>query len=135
MEHIPVYTYADGTIIPRLGQGTWYLGEKRSARREELAALRTGIECGLTLIDTAEMYGEGLSEKLVGEAIAPYAHHIHVFQWKDKQRFSLNDGIGEWRGYLEKFSTPRTLLLEFMPDNAISSLAAEAEALRAIVKK
>lgn len=69
------------------------------------------------------------------EAIAPYAHHIHVFQWKDKQRFSLNDGIGEWRGYLEKFSTPRTLLLEFMPDNAISSLAVEAEALRAIVKK
>ena len=46
MEHIPVYTYADGSAIPRLGQGTWYLGEKRSARREELAALRTGIECG-----------------------------------------------------------------------------------------
>lgn len=61
-----------GTPVPRLGQGTWYLGEGRSPRKQELAALRTGIEAGMTLIDTAEMYGEGRSEKLVGEAIAPY---------------------------------------------------------------
>lgn len=68
------------------------------------------------------------------EAIAPYTHHIHVFQWKESQRFSLNDGIEEWRRYLSKFSTPRTLLLEFMPDNEISSLATEAQALREIVR-
>ena len=61
-----------GTPVPRLGQGTWYLGEGRSPRKQELAALRAGIEAGMTLIDTAEMYGEGRSEKLVGEAIAPY---------------------------------------------------------------
>ena len=68
----PVLTCADGATMPRLGQGTWYLGEKPSAKQSELKALRTGIESGLTLIDTAEMYGEGLAETLVGEAIAPY---------------------------------------------------------------
>ena len=72
MSRVPVFQYPDTSTIPRLGQGTWYLGEKSSARKEELAALRTGIECGMTLIDTAEMYGEGLSEKLVGEAISHY---------------------------------------------------------------
>lgn len=61
-----------GTSVPRLGQGTWYLGEGRSPRKQELAALRAGMEAGMTLIDTAERYGEGRSEKLVGEAIAPY---------------------------------------------------------------
>ena len=72
MGNIPVLISADGAEIPRLGQGTWYLGEKRSAHQAELEALRAGIEHGLKLIDTAEMYGEGLAEKLVGEAIAPY---------------------------------------------------------------
>ena len=52
MKHLPVYTYVEETNMPRLGQGIWYLGEKRSARKEELTALRTGIERGLTLIDT-----------------------------------------------------------------------------------
>jgi diketogulonate reductase-like aldo/keto reductase len=59
-----------GEHIPALGQGTWNLGDDPSARAHEIAALRCGIELGLTLIDTAEMYGEGRSEQLVGEAIA-----------------------------------------------------------------
>ncbi|HET6492988.1 MAG TPA: aldo/keto reductase [Burkholderiales bacterium] len=52
-----------------LGQGTWYMGDHRSKRGEEIAALRLGIELGLNLIDTAEMYGSGRAESLVGEAI------------------------------------------------------------------
>ena len=67
------------------------------------------------------------------QAIAPYTRHIHVFQWKGEERFSLNDGIDEWRGYLDKFTSPRTLLLEFMPDNRIESLPTEADALRIII--
>jgi diketogulonate reductase-like aldo/keto reductase len=59
----------DGTTIPVLGQGTWYMGGDIKNREEELHALRMGIELGMTLIDTAEMYGEGEAEKLVGEAI------------------------------------------------------------------
>ena len=73
-------------------------------------------------------------ENLVyAEALAPLSYHIHVFQWKDRLRFPLADGIAEWQGYLEKFPTPRTLLLEFMPDDLITTLPAEAEALRAII--
>ena len=65
-------TLPDGTQVPALGQGTWYLGEQPAVRARELAALRTGIEHGMTLLDTAEMYGGGRSEELVGEAIRPY---------------------------------------------------------------
>ena len=65
-------TLKNGTSVPRLGLGTWYLGEKLSAREEEIRALQTGIENGMTLIDTAEMYGRGLSEQLVGQAIRDY---------------------------------------------------------------
>jgi diketogulonate reductase-like aldo/keto reductase len=61
---------ADGTEIPALGQGTWKMAERPARRAAELAALRLGLECGLTLIDTAEMYADGGAETLVGEAIA-----------------------------------------------------------------
>ena len=66
-------------------------------------------------------------------AIAPYTHHVHVFQWKGKETFSLNEGIAEWRGYLGKLPAPRTLLLEFMPDGQLTSLSTEADALRNII--
>ena len=59
----------DGTTVPALGQGTWMMAEDRRVRSEEIAALRGGIDLGLTLIDTAEMYADGESERLVGEAI------------------------------------------------------------------
>ena len=59
----------DGSHVPSLGQGTWRMGEDRSRRRAEIDSLRAGIELGMTLIDTAEMYADGESESLVGEAI------------------------------------------------------------------
>jgi diketogulonate reductase-like aldo/keto reductase len=59
-----------GSEMPVLGQGTWNMGEDPAARRDEVAALRLGLELGMTLIDTAEMYGEGGAEEVVGEAIA-----------------------------------------------------------------
>lgn len=52
-------TLNDGTQVPSLGMGTWYLGEGRRSAAEEERALRAGIEAGITLIDTAEMYGDG----------------------------------------------------------------------------
>ena len=60
----------DGTEVPALGQGTWHMGERRADRRAEAAALRLGLDLGMTLIDTAEMYGEGGAEEVVAEAIA-----------------------------------------------------------------
>jgi diketogulonate reductase-like aldo/keto reductase len=59
-----------GSEMPVLGQGTWNMGEDPDARRDEVAALRLGLDLGMTLIDTAEMYGEGGAEEVVGEAIA-----------------------------------------------------------------
>ena len=59
-----------GEAVPVLGQGTWYLGEGRRPRAVEVAALRLGLDLGMSLIDTAEMYGDGAAERLVGEAIA-----------------------------------------------------------------
>ncbi len=58
----------DGTEVPALGQGTWHMGERGSAARAEAAAVRLGIELGMTLIDTAEMYGNGGAEEVVAEA-------------------------------------------------------------------
>ena len=58
-----------GHPVPVLGQGTWQLGDRRDRRQQEIAALQLGIDLGLTLIDTAEMYGDGASEELVAEAI------------------------------------------------------------------
>lgn len=62
--------FPDGTTVPALGQGSWMMAEEPARRSDEIAALREGLSLGLTLIDTAEMYADGESERLVGEAIA-----------------------------------------------------------------
>lgn len=67
MKHV---TLPNGERVPALGMGTWNMGDNRATRAEEIATLRLGLDLGLRLIDTAEMYGEGLSESLIGEAIA-----------------------------------------------------------------
>jgi len=59
-----------GDLVPALGQGTWGMGEQDGLRSQEIASLRAGLDLGLFLIDTAEMYGDGRTERLVGEAIA-----------------------------------------------------------------
>jgi len=63
-------TFPDGETVPALGQGTWNMGDHASKRAEEIATLREGLDAGATLIDTAEMYGDGASESLIGEALA-----------------------------------------------------------------
>lgn len=59
-----------GQDVPALGMGTWNVGDDPATREEEIATLRAGLDLGMTVIDTAEMYGDGLSEELIGEAIA-----------------------------------------------------------------
>jgi len=65
----PVLTLPDGRTMPRLGQGTWRMGEDDLKRTEEVAALRYGISLGMSLIDSAEMYADGQAEDVAGEAI------------------------------------------------------------------
>jgi diketogulonate reductase-like aldo/keto reductase len=64
--------------MPRLGQGTWNMGDRAARRQQEIAALREGIALGMTLIDTAEMYGDGRSESLVAEAIAGQRDAVYL---------------------------------------------------------
>jgi len=62
-------TLPSGETVPALGQGTWQMADTASRRKQEIEALRLGVELGMTLVDTAEMYGEGAAEELVAEAL------------------------------------------------------------------
>ena len=70
MGSVPTIRLPDGTAVPVLGQGTWTIADRAARRAAAVAALRAGLDAGLTLIDTAEMYGDGAAEELIGEAIA-----------------------------------------------------------------
>ncbi|MRG55019.1 aldo/keto reductase [Phyllobacterium sp. SYP-B3895] len=67
-----------GEKVPVLGQGTWFMGEDRRQAQREVEALRLGIDLGMTLIDTAEMYGDGGAEEIVGEAIAGRRDEVFI---------------------------------------------------------
>ena len=71
-------TLPDLTFVAALGQGTWRMGEDQRRRAEEIAALRVGVELGLTLIDTAEMYGDGATETLLGEALKGVRDQVYL---------------------------------------------------------
>jgi len=68
----------DRTRVPVLGQGTWRMGENKSAHEDEVAALRLGIDLGMTLVDTAEMYGDGDAEKVVADAIEGQRERVFI---------------------------------------------------------
>lgn len=77
--------FSHSAPIPAIGQGTWYMGENAARRRQEVVALQRGIDLGLTLIDTAEMYAQGGAEKVVGEAIRGRRDEVYlvskVYPW------------------------------------------------------
>ncbi|MGR2740543.1 aldo/keto reductase [Billgrantia sp. Q4P2] len=65
----PATAHEAAITLPAIGQGTWYMGENLAPRRDEVRALQRGLELGLRLIDTAEMYADGGAEEVVGEAL------------------------------------------------------------------
>ncbi len=67
-----------GETVPALGQGTWYMGERASEAVREVAALRLGLDLGMTLIDTAEMYADGGAERIVAQAMAGRRDEVFV---------------------------------------------------------
>ena len=69
MKILPTVTLPSGQTVPQLGQGTWHMGESWRTRKDEVAALKLGLDLGMTLIDTAEMYGNGGAEEVVAEAV------------------------------------------------------------------
>ncbi len=71
-------TLKDGESVPAMGQGTWMMGERPDQRADEIAALRLGMELGMTLIDTAEMYGDGAAERLIGDALGDVRNEVFL---------------------------------------------------------
>lgn len=75
---IPTINLPGGETVVALGQGTWGMGESASKRQQEIAALRLGLDLGMSLIDTAEMYATGVAEEIVGEAFTGHRDEIFV---------------------------------------------------------
>src|SRR6202041_2029961 len=94
-----------GDQIPVLGQGTWGLGESRARRSSELAALRRGLDIGMNLIDTAEIYAKGDSNILVGEAIAGRREEVFLVT-KVWPRHATREGtVQACQGSLRRLNT------------------------------
>jgi diketogulonate reductase-like aldo/keto reductase len=101
-------TIAIGTAnVPVLGQGTWYMGEDRARARAETAALLAGLDAGMTLIDTAEMYGDGATETFVGKAIAGRRDEVFLVSKAYPQHGSREGLRKACEGSLRRLGTDR----------------------------
>jgi diketogulonate reductase-like aldo/keto reductase len=96
-----------GEQIPALGMGTWHLGAGRHATEVEIDALRTGLDLGMTLVDTAEMYGDGASETLVGQAIAGRRDDVFLVSKVLPHHASFDGTISACEGSLRRLGTDR----------------------------
>lgn len=97
----------DGTDVPALGQGTWMMGEDPRRRRDEIAALHAGIDLGMTLIDTAEMYADGETERLVGEAVAGRREEVFLVSKAYPQNASRSQLSRACEASLKRLGTDR----------------------------
>ncbi len=98
-------TLRNGVEMPTLGQGTWFMGESFFEKKGEVAALQHGIDIGLTLIDTAEMYGNGGAEKVVGEAIAGRRDKIFLVSKVLPNHASLKGTVRAFEDSLKRMKT------------------------------
>ncbi len=97
----------DGERIPKLGQGTWEMGEQPARRAAEIDALRYGVELGMTLIDTAEMYGDGATESLLGEALAGLRDQVFLVSKVYPHNASRRGVIAACERSLKRLNTDR----------------------------
>src|SRR5947207_4816071 len=96
-----------GECVAAFGLGTWSLGDSRAARAEEIATLRLGLDLGATLIDTAEMYGEGRAEELIGEAIAGRRDQVFLVSKVYPHNASRHDAVQACERSLRRLKTDR----------------------------
>jgi len=94
-----------GDLIPVLGQGTWHMAERPERRQDEIDALRAGIDLGMTLIDTAEMYAAGGAETLVGEAIAGRRDEVFLVSKVLPQNGTRRGAITACEASLQRLNT------------------------------
>src|SRR3954471_22974284 len=125
-------TLAGGEKVPALGQGTWQMAESSGRRAAEIEALRLGVELGMTLIDTAEMYGEGRTEELVGEALAGLRDRVFLVSKVYPHNASRQGVIDACERSLRRLKTDRLdlYLLHWRGSIPLSQTVAGFEALR-----
>jgi len=96
-----------GERVPAFGLGTWMMGQDKAARADEIATLRLGLDLGATLIDTAEMYGEGRAEELIGEAIAGRRDQVFLVSKVYPHNASRQDAVLACERSLRRLKTDR----------------------------
>ncbi|MGF9691653.1 aldo/keto reductase [Rhizobium sp. 0TCS1.26] len=133
---MPYASLPSGEEIPALGIGTWKMGEVADERPNEIAAIRAAVDKGMTLVDTAEMYGEGAAEKLVGEAIRGRRDDVFlvskVYPWNASQK----GVIAACEQSLKRLGTDRLdlYLLHWRGEHPLSETVAGLEALKSAGK-
>jgi diketogulonate reductase-like aldo/keto reductase len=100
-------TLPGGEQVCAIGQGTWFVGDRPEHRKQEIAALRLGVELGLSVIDTAELYGDGRSEMLVGEAISAIREQVFLASKVMPQNASRRGTIAACERSLKRLKTDR----------------------------
>ena len=121
----------DGSAVPALGQGTWRMGEDPAAARAETAALREGVELGMTVIDTAEMYGEGSTEAFLGGALEGVRDRVFLVSKAYPQNASIQRLPRACEASLRRLKTDR-LDLYLLHWRGGVPLAETAEAMEAL---
>lgn len=97
--------FQDGAVVPALGQGTWLMGEDPSRHRYEVAALRLGLDLGMTAIDTAEIYADGGAERVVGEAVKGMRGQAFLISKVYPGNASLNGAVFACERSLQRLGT------------------------------
>ncbi|HWA80776.1 MAG TPA: aldo/keto reductase [Acetobacteraceae bacterium] len=133
MSALPAVRLPDGTQVPALGQGTWHMGEQKREAPSEVRALRLGLDLGLTLIDTAEMYGSGGAERVVAEAIAGRRDEVFLVSKVMPQNASHTGTRAACERSLKRLGTDRIdlYLLHWPGATPIGETVAAFETLRA----
>ena len=130
---IPRLSLPDGASMPALGLGTWRMGERSRDRGKEIAALRLGLDLGITLIDTAEMYADGGAEEVVGEAIAGRRDEVFLVSKVYPHHASRKGVAAACERSLKRLATDRLdlYLLHWRGSVPLAETVAGFEALRA----
>ena len=134
--HIPTTTLPSGATIPVFGLGTWRMGESAHRRADEVAALRHGIDLGITLIDTAEMYGDGEAERIVADAVGTRRDQVFIVSKVLPENSSRRGTIAACERSLKRLKTDRIdlYLLHWRGSPPIEETLAAFEALVAAGK-
>ena len=133
---IPTVTLPSGIDIPALGLGTWQMGEAKARANDEIDSLRLGLDLGMTLIDTAEMYGEGGAEIIVGKALEDRRDEVFLVSKVYPWNASRTGTIAACEASLRRLGTDRLdlYLLHWRGEHPLEDTVAAFEQLKAAGK-